>query len=288
MTCALARRLPSLHHVPVVVGTTVIHLDLRDDNSHLLLKGSPWPRAPWEHDEQTVMRHIVRPGDVTFDVGAHFGLHTVLLAQLVQPAGTVHVFEPNPHRHDALEYVAAASRGTITLHRFGLSDRNGEATLFSPESDESMSSLSDWTEGRVGTVASLRCEVRRLDDVIASEGLPHPDFIKIDVEGAERRVFEGARATLDRVDAPCILYEANTHCARGFGDSISAATEWLAALTAPAYRFFEVQPGGTLGPVLPPLPSSVIAANLVAVPASRMDRLAARDARPPFGGGAAR
>src|SRR5262245_39928187 len=277
VTFALARWLPSLHHVPVVIGTTVVHLDLRDDNSHTLLRGSPWTDAPWEHDEQGVMRHVVRPGDVTFDIGAYFGVHAALLAQLVQPNGTVHVFEPNPRRYEALEYVAAVSRGTITLHRFGVSDRNGEVTLFIPQGDESMSSLSDWTEGRVGDIEPLRCEVRRLDDVIASEELPHPDFIKCDVEGAERRVFEGARATLDRVDAPCILYEANIHCAGGFGDAVSAATEWLAALTRPAYRFFHVQPGATLVPVPPQLHTRNSAFNLLAVPASRVDRLAPRN-----------
>jgi FkbM family methyltransferase len=263
--------------VPVIIGTTVVHLDLRDNDSHVLLKGSPWPRAPWEHDEQAVMRHVVRPGDVTFDVGAHFGLHAALLAQLVQPTGSVDVFEPNPRRHEALGYCAEVSAGTIRLHRCGLSDCNGEATLFIPKGDESMSSLSDWTEGRVGEIEPLHCQVRRLDDLIANEGLPHPDFIKCDVEGAERRVFEGARATLDRVDAPCILYEANTHCAHGFGDSVTAATEWLAALTRPAYRFFHVQPEATLVPVPPQLHTRDAAFNLLAVPASRMERLEARD-----------
>jgi FkbM family methyltransferase len=267
--------------VPVVIGTTVVYLDLRDDDSHVLLKGSPWERVPWEHDEQGVMRHVVRPGDVTFDVGAHFGLHAALLAQLVQPAGSVHVFEPNPRRYEALGHAAAVSAGALRLHRCGLSDQNGEATLFIPRGDESMSSLSDWTEGRVGEIQPIRCQVRRLDDVIANEGLPHPDFIKCDVEGAERRVFEGARATLDRVDAPCILYEANTFCARGFGDSVSAATEWLAALARPAYRFFHVQPGATLVPVPPQLHTRDDAFNLLAVPASRIQRLDAREGATP-------
>jgi hypothetical protein len=119
----------------------------------------------------------------------------------------------------------------------------------------------------------VRCEFRRLDDLVAAERLPRPDFIKCDVEGAERRVFEGARTTLDRLDAPCILYEANTLCARGFGDSVSAATEWLSTLRHPGYRFFHVQPGATLVPVPPQLHTRDASFNLVAVPASRIERL---------------
>lgn len=272
LTLTLARHFASLQHVPVTVGTTVLHVDLRDDQGHDLLKGSPWPSAPWEEDEQAVMRQVVRAGDVALDVGGHIGLHTVLLAQLVEAGGAVHVFEPNPRRHDALAHTAA-SASTVTLHAFGLSDRDGPVTLFVPREDESMASLADWTEGRVGAIDAIRCQVRRLDAVLAANGIRQPDFIKCDVEGAERRVFEGARATLDRVDAPVILYEANARSAAAFHQSVASATQWLAALSQPRYRFFHVQPRGALVPVPPELHTRDDNFNLLAVPESRSHRL---------------
>jgi hypothetical protein len=75
-----------------------------------------------------------------------------------------------------------------------------------------------------------------------------PDFIKCDVEGAELLLFEGAKTTLDRPEAPSVIYEANLAAAHAFGCSVSASTDFLRRLTAAAYCFYWVQPEGTLVP----------------------------------------
>jgi len=268
LTSTLARRVGSLHHVPVVFGSTVVYIDLRDPLGQFFLQGSPWSTSPLEPDEQAIMRRVVRSGDVVFDIGAYIGLHTAHLAHLVGGNGVVHVFEPNPRRHELLAHTAAAY-GNVTLHRFGLSDRGGGVELFVPVSDEATSSLCDWTEGEYGAVERISCEVKPLDSLLAPGLLPRPDFIKCDVEGAERRVFEGARLLLDRADAPVVMYEANARSARAFSESMSAATEWLAALAQPGYSFFHVQPRGTLVPVPPTLTAAHDHFNLLAVPAAR-------------------
>src|SRR5947208_198994 len=92
LTLGLSRVLRSLRRVPAKVGEgQVIYLDLGIAASHgLFAWGCP------EEGEQRVMRQVVGPGDIAFDVGGHFGVHTVLLSQLVGSMGHVHVFEPNP------------------------------------------------------------------------------------------------------------------------------------------------------------------------------------------------
>lgn len=272
LTFALARRLSALHHVPIVIGSTVIHVDLRDDRGHVLLQRSPWAEPPFEQDEQAVMRQVVRAGDVVFDIGGHVGVHSAHLSRLVGPAGIVHVFEPNPRQHDILAHTAALC-GNVTLHRFGLSDREGQALLFVPAGDAATASLSDWTEGRLGAVEHTTCDVRRLDSLIAEGAVRLPAFVKCDVEGAERLVFEGARSVLDRADAPLVMYEANARSARAFGQSMSSATEWLATLSPAAYQFFHVQPHGTLVPISPALTAEHDHFNLLAVPDARAWRL---------------
>ena len=67
--------------------------------------------------------------------------------------------------------------------------------------------------------------------------------------------------------------EANLPGAQAFGHSISAATDYLASLGAPAYSFYRVQPNGTLVPIRE-LRADVTLFNLLAVPASKRDRLA--------------
>lgn len=270
-TNLLARRLASLQAVPVTVNGRTLHVDLRDGLSHMLLAGSPWHDVPWEREEQDVMRRLVRPGDTVLDVGAHIGLHLVLLSELAGPTGHVHAFEANPEKHRPL---AATVRllPNATLHRFGLADRETVLTLFVP-GDQSMASLSDWTEGRVGTVRKARCEVRRLDDLLAAGDVRAPAFIKCDVEGAEFAAFGGARGALDRPEAPIILYEANVRSARAFGLPVEASTEFLCSLPAPHYAIYHLQQGGRLAP-LSAFDPACGHFNLVAVPQSRAARLA--------------
>ena len=81
-------------------------------------------------------------------------------------------------------------------------------------------------------------------------------------------MFEGATATLDRPDAPIVMYEANLAAARAFGCSVSASTDFLRRLASAAFSFYWVQPQGMLVPFRE-LPEHVEFFNLVAVPATK-------------------
>jgi FkbM family methyltransferase len=265
-----------LQAVPITVNNSQrLWVDLRDGISHLLLAGSPWRGVPWDPDEQLVMRQVVRPGDVVLDIGAHIGMHTVLLSKLAGPSGAVHAFEPNPRKAGALA-VTVASLRNARLHLIALGDHAGTLPLFVPE-DQSMASLADWTDGRVGPVEAASCEMRPLDDLVLAGEVPLPDFVKCDVEGGEPRVFAGARATLDQVTAPIILYEANRLSARAFGAAVSTGTHMLRRCYCANYRFFHVQPAGELRPI-DAFDPGCEHFNLLAVPASRLDRLSRRAA----------
>ena len=166
-TFLLARHLRSLQAVPITINGRRLFVDLRDGLSHALLAGSPWPTVPWEKDEQLIMRRLVRPGDVVFDVGAHIGVHMVLLSELATPRGCVHAFEPNPAKIPTLRRTAGVCHNT-TVHAFGLSHSERQATLFVPV-DESMASLRDWTSGRVGAVREVPCAGSGNSDTLPSE-----------------------------------------------------------------------------------------------------------------------
>jgi FkbM family methyltransferase len=225
--------------------------------------------VPWEVDEQAVMRRLVRPGDVAFDIGAHIGMHSMLLAELTGSTGQLHAFEPNAAKLPALQ-ATIAQLPNGTLHAVALGDRSEHAAFYVPN-DQSMSSLVDWTNGRAGAVAVRECDVRRLDDLVASGEVPRPDFVKCDVEGAEFQVLRGAARTFDATDAPIMLYEANAYSAKAFGQSIDAATNLLRSFSRAQYDIFNFQPPGRLVPIDSLQQRKHL--NLVAVPASKRHRL---------------
>jgi hypothetical protein len=122
MTMLLARILSGLQHLSVETGAGAsLFLDLRIASSHCLLVDGSFELA-----EQEVMRQVVRRGDVAFDVGAHFGVHTVLLSQLVGQTGQVHAFEPNVRVLPVLRRTVELLENS-ELHACALSDRAGAA-----------------------------------------------------------------------------------------------------------------------------------------------------------------
>ena len=138
-----------------------------------------------------------------------------------------------------------------------------------------MASLADWTGGRGGPVERLTGRVETIDSLLDTVGVPAPDFVKCDVEGAEAMIFRGGRAAFDRSDAPIILYEADARSAAAFGAELADSTRVLREFTRAAYSIYWVNADQLQRIELPALP--VERFNLVAVPASRRDRLAGLD-----------
>jgi FkbM family methyltransferase len=270
LTTLLATYYPSLQTVPIAVGPRTLYVDLRDVMGHELLRNAPYREELWEPDEQAVMRQVVRPGEVALDVGAHFGEHAVLLSELVGPGGRVCAFEANPERIPALRRTVHAL-ANASVHPYALTDRAGTSTLFVPEL-HSCASLSDWTEGKAGPTRQVTCEQRRLDDLVAEDSLPRPDFLKCDVEGAELLAFRGAVEVLNQPDAPIVLFERNRKATQAFGFGVSDASEFLVQLPRPAYALYQIEAGGTLATTTPDAPYQKVS-NLLAVPQARLERV---------------
>lgn len=256
VTMLLARHAKSLQAVPIrIAGHPLFYVDLRQLSSHFWLIGTPFAHSPIEIDEQSVMRRFVRDGDVVFDIGANIGVHTTLLSQLAGPMGRVVAFEPNTELLPALTITIERLQNAV-VYPYALSDEATEAAFFVPV-HHTMSSLADWTTKatldnvRFGTARTITVRQQRIDDLVGKGILPLPDFIKCDVEGAELKVFRGGWKTLDRVDAPVILFEAGPDSAAGFGLSMTDAANFLRSLPQPGYQFFELHDGGTLRRVEP-------------------------------------
>ncbi|TCH99753.1 FkbM family methyltransferase [Roseococcus sp. SYP-B2431] len=151
-------------------------------------------------EEWDVHRALHRPGTL-LDIGAHDGLLTLPFARL--PDSRVHAFEPLPAAMARLRDRLVAEHGGVpphvVLHEEALGAAPGEAVLTLPVLDgvrqEQWASIAkSYAEhASVGT-ESHRVKVVTLDGL----GLRGVTAVKLDAEGAEQEVLEGARATLTR------------------------------------------------------------------------------------------
>jgi len=140
--------------------------------------------------EAQVFGRLVKEGDVVVEIGANIGAHTVLLARLAAKAGAVLAFEPQPVLYQTLcANIALNSITNVMAEKCGLGNRS--QTLHIPVLDYG-------ARNNFGAISLELVEdgepvqVKRLD----SYGIGKCAFIKIDVEGMEQQVLEGASRTI--------------------------------------------------------------------------------------------
>jgi FkbM family methyltransferase len=256
-TLLLARNFASLQSIPIKLpnGDSLI-VDLRLLSTHNLMIG----KVP-EIAEQQVMRNLVKEGMFAIDIGAHVGVHTILLSKLVE-RGRVWAFEPQPDCLPSLRQTVA-TLSNVVLFTLALSDKKGETEFYIAE-HRPMSGLSNWT----ASSKKIKCQTATLDELVEKENHP-PDFIKCDIEGAELLCFRGARKTLDRKQAPIMLFEAN-EAAHGLGFEINDAFDFLKNLENAKYSFFEILPEGDLIEIKL---LRHMRSNILAIPQSKLEIL---------------
>ena len=149
--------------------------------------------------ELKLLPHLVDPARAAMDIGANRGIWAGRMAGLTQ---TVWAFEPNPKLFDFLERAAPVNVKPLAI---ALSDTGGSAELMIPgEAGRYSNQGASLSEAKIGARAHMRVSVEqaRLDDLDP----PATGFMKIDVEGHERAVLEGAAGLIAR-DRPVLIVE---------------------------------------------------------------------------------
>jgi FkbM family methyltransferase len=165
--------------------------------AHIALEGF------WESwITQFVVRHIV-PDSVVMDVGANHGYYTVVMADLVGPGGKVICFKPFPSTRVLLERnieINGFSDWAVIDPR-AVADASGRRVGMSCPPGEPKNARLEWSGGQ----DAVEVETLALDDLDAVD----VDFVKVDVEGAEERMWAGMQRFLDRNPAVRLLLEFN-------------------------------------------------------------------------------
>jgi FkbM family methyltransferase len=147
----------------------------------------------YEPEETDYLLRTFRPDDVCFDVGANIGYYTTLMARAVA-SGHVHAFEPDPVCSSLLELnVRINELSNASLNRTAVGAQPGRAQLVR-STDSGFNSLRD--TGRRPVSSMVDVPMSTIDSYIETSGTGRVDIFKVDVEGAEGLVLEGARRLL--------------------------------------------------------------------------------------------
>lgn len=182
-------------------------------------------RANWR-ELYDFARHCVRPSDVVWDIGANVGVFSFCAAHCAGPAGSVLAVEADPWlasllnrsalqpgRRARVEVLCAAAADRSGLMQFEVSGRTRSGSHLSVVPGAGADLVGGTTETL--TVAGLP-----LDWLLAHR--PAPQVLKLDVEGAELLVLQGARQLL-RDHRPILLLEAHEHAAAAITELLHAA-----------------------------------------------------------------
>jgi FkbM family methyltransferase len=176
------------------------------------LTKSPDPNARYDEQTRAVINRVCRPESTCVDVGCHRGeiLDVMLTAA---PRGRHFGFEPLPDFYADLRGRYDAT-GLARIHNLALSNAKGVVTFNYVMSNPAYSGLRQRDYPQDETISTIEVQTDLLDNIIQAD--QRVDLIKIDVEGAELQVLEGAVVTLQR-EGPVVIFEHGLGAADHYG-----------------------------------------------------------------------
>jgi len=220
--------------------------------------------------ERQFLARFLKPNMVVFDVGANQGFYTILASKQVGPQGRVFAFEPAPPeyrklrrnvwvnrcRNVVVEPRAVGVETAVTEFHVCGDGLGGFSSRRPPAADVG------WVHKEL-----IQVPLVSLDGYAKENHLTSLDFLKIDVEGGELDVLEGARHYVLPRLAPVVMCEVSEVRTRQWDYAPSAILELMRGL---GYEWFGISANGTLVPCEVPTKEQKATDNLVAVPADKV------------------
>ncbi|MCO6416055.1 FkbM family methyltransferase [Siccirubricoccus sp. KC 17139] len=214
-------------------------------------------RAEYEPELRYIAR-FAEVGSTAVDVGANIGIYTLFLSRYLGPSGHVFAFEPSEISYPELvENLTRNQVTNVTASRLALSDRAGTAALFQINGSPVNFSLAEEAHTDTETVSVTML------DAFLQEPPTRLSFMKIDVEGFEYRVLQGARNTLER-HRPTVMFEVSDSAMARANTDRAALENFFRRL---GYRLFVFDEDGGLQEL-----ETLVDANVIARPGEALHR----------------
>ena len=158
----------------------------------------------WEPFETEIFQKFCNVGDFVMDIGANIGWYSLIASKMVGKEGRVWGFEPEYDNYAVAQRNAFLSENAqnVYIKQIALSDFDGKSKLFLSDENRGDHQLYDDKTGRL----CLEVEVKKLDSLLLNEN-KLPNLVKMNAQGMEARIFDGAAELLARGWRPAWLLE---------------------------------------------------------------------------------
>lgn len=198
---ALMKRTINLHDVDLEVDGNLFRVPVLKEH----MAFSALINGAYEPETLRFFERHLKSDSVFLDVGANIGLLSVTVATKLVPSGRVLALEASPSIFPYLERNRTRNAASnLITENVAVSARDGGTASFYEANMEQhgMGSLTQRFNGAPVEVPRVS-----IDCLLAKHGITSPAVMKVDVEGFERDVFEGARKLLTGPSPPIILFE---------------------------------------------------------------------------------
>lgn len=242
-----------------------------DEMGLSIFKSSWFLGRTYDENENKFISRFIKPGFISFDIGANQGFYTIFLAKLAGSQGKVFAFEPAPSEFRKLRWNMLINRlRNVVMESLALGCQEGSSDMYLCLSGKgSYSSLRSPSEDVKARKKLIRVAITTLDAYIQHNNIPTIDFIKIDVEGGELDVLKGGIDALSRL-RPVIMCEIADIRTRQWGYRASEIYKFLAEH---GYRWYRTTTEGTLQFAEPKERYDPEWENLIAVPVDKNSQL---------------
>lgn len=195
--CDFIRNFPFQNYEAITVGSFSGHDSFYVDPIPDYIKNDIRSGRFWEPHVSGYVLKYSRPGSIAVDIGAHIGSHTLTMSRGVGPYGKVIAFEPQPKTFRELVLNMSLNNCSNIVYFWGAAGNEPKIVELDP-----LNSANEGTAG-IGHGGTGKF-VKQI--TLDSLELYNVSLIKIDVEGMEDQVLEGATQTILR-NKPVILIE---------------------------------------------------------------------------------
>src|SRR5215471_7602829 len=144
------------------------------------------------NQEIAFARGVLKPGMSFVDVGANWGLFTLLAAHLVGSSGKVIAVEPDPRMFSRLNgNVKRNSLSQVQIFEVAIADCNSSLLLAAHDETSENWGISRLVAADSAAAVTYRVSSRKLDSLLDDARVETVDLLKVDVEGAEALVLSG-------------------------------------------------------------------------------------------------